>query len=301
VGAARFLDGLARILPPERLFIVGNVGDDAEIHDLHISPDLDTVVYTLAGLAHRENGWGIQGDTFRCLEALGKLGADTWFQLGDRDLATNLYRTNLLRAGVPLSEVTARITAALGVRAAVVPATDQRLRTMVATAAGELDFQTYFVRRRSRDTVRGLGFAGARQARPAPGILEAIQHAAAIVLCPSNPFISIGPILAVPGIRDALRRTSAPIAAISPIVGGKAMKGPAARMMRSLGKPVSAAGVAELYRDFVNVFILDQADARFASKVEALEMRPVVTDTVMRGLPEKKALARVTLEALGLR
>lgn len=302
VGAARFLDGLARVIGPERLWIIGNVGDDAEIHGLHISPDLDTVVYTLAGLAHREHGWGIRGDTFHCLEALGRLGGDTWFQLGDRDLATNLYRTNRLRAGAWLSEVTAEIASALGVRATVVPATDQRLRTLVETsAAGELDFQTYFVRRRARDTVRGLRFAGARKARPAPGVIEAIEQAAGVVLCPSNPFISIGPILAVPGIRDALRRTSAPIAAISPIVGGKALKGPAARMMRSLGKPVSALGVAELYRDFVNVFVLDQTDARLSGKVEALEMRAVVTDTIMRGLPEKKALAKVALDAMGLR
>ncbi len=301
VGAARFLDGLARVAGPERLCIIGNVGDDAEIHGLHIAPDLDTVMYTLAGLAHREHGWGIEGDTFRCLEALGRLGGETWFQLGDRDLATHLYRTERLRAGATLSQVTREIAAALGVRAAIVPATDQRVRTMVRTPAGELDFQTYFVRRRAGDAVRGLRYAGARQASAAPGVLEAIAQAAAVVLCPSNPFISIGPILAVPGVRQALRRARCPVVAISPIVGGKALKGPAARMMRSLGHPVSAFGVAQLYRDFVKVFVLDQVDARKAREIEGLGMRAVVTNTIMAGMREKRALARAVLAAAGVR
>ncbi len=301
MGAARFLDGLARVAGPERLCIIGNVGDDAEIHGLHIAPDLDTVMYTLAGLAHREHGWGIEGDTFRCLEALGRLGGETWFQLGDRDLATHLYRTERLRAGATLSQVTREIAAALGVRAVIVPATDQRVRTMVRTPAGELDFQTYFVRRRAGDAVRGLRYAGARQASAAPGVLEAIAQAAAVVLCPSNPFISIGPILAVPGVRQALRRARCPVVAISPIVGGKALKGPAARMMRSLGHPVSAFGVAQLYRDFVKVFVLDQVDARKAREIEGLGMRAVVTNTIMAGMREKRALARAVLAAAGVR
>jgi LPPG:FO 2-phospho-L-lactate transferase len=298
VGAARFLDGLSHVAGPERLFVIGNVGDDAEIHGLHISPDLDTVLYTLAGAAHRRQGWGLQGDTSRCLEALASLGGETWFRLGDRDLATHLYRTGRLRGGASLTGVTRELARAHGIRAAIVPATDSRLRTMVRTLGGELAFQDYFVRRRARDAVRGLRFEGARKARPAPGVIEAIARASAIVLCPSNPFISIGPILAVPGVREALRRTSALVAAISPIVGGKALKGPAARMMRSLGQPVSAYGVARLYRDFVNVFVLDRLDARYAPRIEALGMRAVVTNTIMCGRREKRMLAKAVLAAL---
>lgn len=300
VGAARFLDGLTRIIASERLFIIGNVGDDAEIHGLHISPDLDTVMYTLAGISHREQGWGIQGDTFHCLDALGRLGTENWFRLGDRDLATHIYRTERLRRGVSLSEVTRELAEALGVRASLVPVTDQRLRTLVQTPQGTLEFQKWFVERRARDAVTGVRCAGLRTARPVVGMLEHIRTAAGVILCPSNPFISIGPILAVRGIRETLRNTAAPIAAISPIVGGRALKGPAARMMKSMGMQVSASGVAELYRDFVNIFIVDAVDRSQAGKIERLGMRAVVTGTVMTGLREKKALAGVVLKAMGL-
>jgi LPPG:FO 2-phospho-L-lactate transferase len=293
VGAARFLDGLVRVIDPARLWIVGNTADDTEMHGLHISPDLDTVAYTLAGLANPQHGWGLAGDTFHCLEALRKLGAEAWFQLGDRDLATHLYRTARLREGATLTRVTAELTTAWGLPSKLVPMTDQRVRTLVKTRGSVVDFQTYFVRRRARDTVLGVTFDGARRARPAPGLLQAIRQAAGIIICPSNPIISIGPILAVPGIRDALRKSAATVAAISPIVGGRALKGPAARMMKSLGMRVSALGVAELYRDFVDVFILDQVDASQAAKVEALGMRVVVTDTIMTSMAKKKALARV--------
>jgi LPPG:FO 2-phospho-L-lactate transferase len=300
VGAARFLEGLARVVDPCRLWIIGNTGDDTEMHGLHISPDLDTVAYTLAGLANPQHGWGLAADTFHCLEALRKLGAEAWFQLGDRDLATHLYRTERLREGATLTQVTAELVAAQGLRMRLLPMTDQRVRTLVKTRRGVLDFQTYFVRRRARDTVLGVTFDGARKARPAAGLLQAIRQAAGIIVCPSNPIISIGPILAVPGIREALRKSAAPVAAISPIVGGRALKGPAARMMKSLGMRVSAAGVAEMYRDFVDVFVLDWVDARQASKVEALGMRVEVTDTIMTSLARKRALARVVVGALGL-
>jgi LPPG:FO 2-phospho-L-lactate transferase len=299
VGAARFLDGLARTLAPERLFIIGT-GDDAEIHGLHISPDLDTVTYTLAGLADRQRGWGIRGDTFRCLEALGRLGSDTWFQLGDRDLATHLHRSQRLREGSTLSEVTREIAAALGVRSSVVPMSDDRVRTRICTAAGELEFQTYFVKRRARDRVGGLRFDGAENARPAPGVLQAIADAEAIIVCPSNPFISIGPILAIPGMREALANRRERVAAISPIVGGRALKGPAAAMMKSLRVRASAAEVAKMYADFVSVFVLDEIDRKQVSEVAGLEMRPVVTNTVMRGPHERKALARAVARELGL-
>lgn len=296
VGAARFLDGLARVVDPGRLFIVGNTADDTELHGLHISPDLDTVAYTLAGRSNPKHGWGIEGDTFHCLQALRDLGADAWFQLGDRDLATHLYRTDRLRQGATLSEVTRELAAAWGVKSAIVPMSDDRVRTIVKTRRGLLDFQTYFVRRQSRDTVLGIEFDGARRARPAPGLLDAIGNTAGVIVCPSNPIISIGPILSVPGIRATLRKT--PVVAISPIVGGRALKGPAARMMKSLGMRVSALGVAELYRDFLDVFILDRQDARLATKVEALGIRAIVTDTIMTSIARKKALARAALDAL---
>lgn len=298
VGAARFLDGLARVLAPERLFIVGNTGDDAEIHSLHISPDLDTVTYTLAGLADPERGWGIRGDSFRCLEALGRLGAETWFQLGDRDLATHLYRTERLRQGDTLAQVTAGIAAALGVRAAIVPMSNDRVRTRICTPSGELEFQTYFVQRRARDTVVSLRFDGAAEAAPSPGLIEAIAEAEAVILCPSNPFISIGPILAVPGVRDALRQRRERVAAISPIVAGRALKGPAARMMKSMHLRPAAVEVARLYSDFAGVFVLDETDGTQAAEVKALGVRPLVTNTIMRGLRERKALARAVVREL---
>ena len=300
VGAARFLDGLTRVIAPERVFIIGNTADDAEIHGLHISPDLDTVTYTLAGLANPQQGWGIRGDSFRCLEALGRLGADTWFQLGDRDLATHLYRTERLRQGATLSAVTSEITAALKVRSALVPMSNERVRTRICTASGELEFQNYFVKRRARDRVAGMHFQGASEAVAAPGVLEAIADAEAVIVCPSNPFISIGPILAVPGIREALQRIRGRVLAISPIVGGRALKGPAARMMKSMGLRASAAEVAKLYQDFVEVFVLDEVDCKQAVRVEALEIRPVVTNTIMSGLRERKDLAQVVAREMGI-
>lgn len=298
VGAARFLDGLARVLTPERLFIIGNTGDDAEIHGLRISPDLDTVAYTLAGLSDRQRGWGIRGDSFRCLEALGRLGGETWFQLGDRDLATHLFRTERLRHGASLDVVTAEIAAALGVRSSLVPMSNDRVRSRICTPLGELEFQRYFVERRARDSVAGVRFEGAEQATPAPGALSAITTAEAIVVCPSNPFISIGPILAVPGIREALRQRRERVAAISPIVGGRALKGPAAAMMKSMKLRPAAAEVARLYADFVGVFVLDEIDSKQSAQVESLGMRPVVTNTIMRGLRERKSLARVVAREL---
>ena len=298
VGAARFLDGLARVLAPERLFIIGNTGDDAEIHGLHISPDLDTVAYTLAGLSDRQRGWGLRGDSFRCLEALGRLGGETWFQLGDRDLATHLFRTDRLRAGVPLDVITAEIAAALGVRAVLVPMSNDRVRSRICTSSGELEFQRYFVERRARDRVAAVRFEGAEQASPAPGVLQAIADAEAVIVCPSNPFISIGPILAVPGIRDALRERRERVAAISPIVGGRALKGPAAAMMKSMKLRPAAVEVARLYADFAGVFVFDQMDRKQGGEVKSFGIRPVVTNTIMRGLRERKSLARAVVQAL---
>ena len=299
VGAARFLDGLVRVIPPKDVFVIGNTGDDAEIHGLHISPDLDTVTYTLAGLANPVHGWGLRGDTFHNLRALGRLGAETWFQLGDRDLATHLFRTERLRAGAKLSDVTREISAALGVKAAIVPMSDDPVRTMVETRAGLLEFQDYFVRRQARDAVREVRFHGSERAKPTAGVQNAIIHADAVVFCPSNPIISIGPILSVPGIRQALERRRGPTVAISPIVGGRALKGPAAKMMRGLKMSASALGVARIYRGLVNVFVLDKEDETEAARVESLGMRAIVTDTIMSGLSKKKALARAVMKTLG--
>jgi LPPG:FO 2-phospho-L-lactate transferase len=301
VGAARFLDGLARVLAPERLFVIGNTADDAEIHGLHISPDLDTVTYMLAGLSDRERGWGIRGDSFRCLEALGRLGGETWFQLGDCDLATHLYRTERLREGASLTQVTAEITKALGVRASVLPMSDDRVRSRICTASGEIEFQTYFVKRRASDKVAGVRFDGAEQAKPAAGVIEAIEWAEAIIVCPSNPFISVGPILAIPGIRDALRKRREQVVAISPIVGGRALKGPADAMMKSMGLRPAAAEVARLYQDFAGSFVLDEVDRKQAKEVETMEVRPIITNTIMRGLRERKALARTVAAELGVK
>lgn len=293
VGAARFLDGLTRVLPPGRIFIIGNTGDDAEMHGLHVSPDLDTVTYTLAGLSDRQRGWGIRGDTFRCLESLGKLGSPTWFQLGDRDLATHLYRTERLRQGASLSNITSEITAALKVESTIVPMSDDRVRTRICTPSGELDFQTYFVKRRARDRVVSIRFEGASAAAPAQGVIEAIEKAETVILCPSNPFISIGPILSIPGIREALRRRRERVIGISPIVGGRALKGPAARMMKNMRRRPSPVEVAKLYLDFMGVLVLDEIDRKCAPQVEDLGVRAVVTNTIMNGLRQRKGLARV--------
>ena len=300
VGAARFLDGLARVVSPERLLVVGNTADDAEIHGLHVSPDLDTVMYTLAGLAHPEHGWGLRGDSFRCLEALGRLGAETWFQLGDVDLATHLFRTERLREGRTLAEVTAELAKAFGVRARLVPMSNSPVRSMIETASGGLEFQTYFVRRHARDRVLGVRWHGIEAARPAPGILESIGKAEAIIVCPSNPFISIGPILAIPGIREALRQNRSRVVAISPIVGGRALKGPAARMMKSMRLRVAASEVAKLYSDFLGVFVLDEKDSKQSVEIEQLGIRAVVTNTIMSGLKERRALAKTVVRELNV-
>ena len=298
VGAARFLEGALAAFPPAEVVAIVNVGDDIEIAGLHISPDLDTVTYTLAGLVNPDTGWGVRGDRFTALDRLRALGGSGWFTLGDTDLGTHLYRTERLRAGAPLSAVTAEIAAASGVGCAILPVTDGRLRTIVQTDAGELPFQEYFVRRRQTDVVRGLRFEGAESVAPAPGVQEALSEARAIVIAPSNPFLSIGPVLAVPGLRDCLLTTAAPVAAVSPIVAGAAIKGPAAAIMRSLGHDVSALGVARLYADLIDVFVIDEQDAALVPVIEReTGVRCLATQTLMHGPAEKRALAQRTVEA----
>ena len=298
VGAARFLDGLAGVIPAAEITVIGNTGDDLEVHGLSVSPDLDTVTYTLAGVVDPAQGWGVAGDTFECLDHLERFGSDTWFRLGDRDLATHIYRTSLLRSGLPLSDVTLRISRSLGVRSRIIPMSNDRVRTWVETGQGRLDFQTYFVKRQARDQVNGVEFVGAETAQPAPDVIEEIRAAKAVIVAPSNPIISIGPILAIPGIREALRETKAAVSAVSPIVAGRALKGPTARMMEGLGMEASALSVAELYRDFADFFVLDQQDRTLSDRVEALGMKPVTTNTVMASAVLKKELARTTLRAM---
>ena len=301
VGAARFLEGLVQVALPQTVTVVVNVGDDFELAGLSISPDLDTVTYTLAGRVNPETGWGLRDDTFTTLNALAALGGPTWFRLGDRDLATHLYRTQRLRAGAPLSVISGEIARALGVTCRILPATDGRLRTTVQTDAGALAFQDYFVRRRQQDDVRGIRFEGADGCVAAPGVSDAIRGARAVIVAPSNPFVSIGPILAVPGLRDCLLTSRAPVAAVTPIIGGAAVKGPAAAMLGSLGHDVSALGVARLYQDLVDVFVLDQADAAAAPALEReTGMRSAVTQTLMTDAAAKQALAAAVLEALGV-
>ncbi len=297
VGAARFLRGLVAVAPPDRVTAIVNTADDIELHGLRISPDLDTVTYTLAGLADAERGWGVARDTFAALAALRRLGApDCWFQLGDRDLATHLRRTALLAAGRSLTQATQAIGAALGVRSRVLPMTDQRVTTRILTDSGELHFQEYFVRDACRPPVRGIRFDGLQEAYPSPEVLEAVSNASLVIVAPSNPVISIGPILALPGMRDALRAVH-PVIAITPLIGGRAVKGPTVPLMQALGLEAQADAVASLYADFLTAFVLDETDAPRADRVRAAGVRPAVAQTLMDTPAAAEALARVVLEA----
>lgn len=298
VGAARFLEGVVQIAPPEDITVISNIGDDEEFFGLHVSPDIDIVIYTLAGAIDIEKGWGLEDETFNTLDALGRFGYETWFGLGDRDLATHVHRTDLLRNGATLSEATRAIVEAFGLKLTLVPVSDDRVRTIVQTDAGELPFQEYFVKRRTEDTVRGVRFEGAEMARPAPGVLDAVLAADLVAIAPSNPVVSIGPLLAVPGVRDALRATDAKIVAVSPIIGGRTIKGPADRMMSSMGMTPTALGVAETYQDFLDALVIDDEDRPLAPQIDALGVRAVVAPTIMRGPAEKRALAEVVLGAV---
>jgi LPPG:FO 2-phospho-L-lactate transferase len=272
---------------------IGNVGDDLEMWDLHVSPDLDTIMYTLAGLLDEERGWGVRGDTYQAMAVAEQAGRETWFTLGDQDAGLHMLRTRMLKKGEPLSTVTQKLAEGLEVGVRLLPATDDRLRTKIQTADGELDFQEWFVRRRHADRVDGVRFEGAAESRPAPGVVEAIAEADVVVIAPSNPFVSIRPILAVPGIEEVLREKR--VAAVSPLVGGKALRGPLAEMMASLGHEPGASGVRGLYGDLVSIFVLDREDSALAGEVPGA----VVSDTVMV-LPERRAeVGRGLLEAIG--
>lgn len=300
VGGSRFLCALASVVEPARITAIINTGDDEEFHGLHVSPDPDIVTYALAGEVDQERGWGLRGDTFNWLASLERYGRETWFQIGDRDLATHLHRTRRLREGAALSEITGDIARAFGVRPRLLPMSDQRVRTIVETDAGDLAFQEYLVKRRAKDAVRGARFDGAAAARPAPGVLDAIRDADAILLAPSNPIGSIGPILAVPGIRDALASARVPRLGISPVVGGRSLQPPAAEMLDGLGFEVSVEGVARVYSGLIDALIVDTADAADAPAVEAAGLRPIVTHTIMRGPGRAASLARAALRAAGI-
>ncbi len=297
-GAAKFLQGLQQVIAPREITAIVNTGDDLTWWGLHVSPDVDSVTYGLAGVLSKARGWGVDGDTFECLARMRALGQPAWFSLGDRDLATHLYRTHRLAQGATLTEVTQELAERLGVAARILPMTNDRVETRVTTAAGDLSFQEYFVRERHSVVVTDVSVAGAEKAQPAPGVLQAIASAEAIIIAPSNPITSIGPILAVPGILDALRSTNARIAAISPIIGGDAVSGPAADLMRMRGLAVSGVGIAQAYRDFLDVLVADQQDAAQRADIAALGVRAHFCDTMMTSDEKKAALASAVLEAV---
>jgi LPPG:FO 2-phospho-L-lactate transferase len=297
VGAARFLTGLTKLVKEEDLSVIVNTGDDIEMFGLHVSPDIDIVTYTLAGVVDDEKGWGIKNDTFQCLEMLKKMGLETWFSIGDRDFATHIFRTDLLHKGFTLSKVTEEICQRMGLKVNIVPMTDDKFETWIKIEEGLVHFEEYFVKRQARDKVLGVEFVGAANAKPAPKVVDSILNAERVVICPSNPIVSIGTILSVDGVRDALRKTSAKIVGVSPIVAGAPVKGPADKLLRGLGFEVSAFSVAKLYEDFLDTFVIDVKDADEKGRIEQLRINVKVTDTVMKRLQDKIRLAKTVLES----
>ena len=294
VGGAKLALGLARTLPPDQLTIVVNTGDDECFHGLHVSPDLDTVMYTLAGLANPETGWGLAQESFHALGMLRRYRAETWFSLGDKDLATHIRRTQLLREGRSLSEVTAELAGCLRIVGPIVPMSDQPVRTVLETDAGDLPMQQYFVKHGSQPRVRSIRYDGAEQALPSPSFAEALKQVGMVVFCPSNPFLSLGPILAIPGVREGLATAPNKIA-VSPIIGGAALRGPAAKIMAELGYPASCVGVARQYQGICDYFLLDQRDAGLSPEIEELGMTPLVAPIIMQSDDDKIALANYVL------
>src|SRR5580704_16758214 len=294
-GGAKFVDGLQQVVPPEEITLIVNTGDDLLWWGLYVSPDIDSITYVLSGLLSGERGWGVNGDTFLCLQAMGQLGEPTWFHTGDRDLAVHLLRSRLLAEGKTLSEATSTISGKLGVKARILPMSNSRVETRVDTPSGELSFEEYFVQRWYQDPVNSVRFAGASDAEPAPGVIEAILSADAVLIAPSNPITSIGPILSVPGIREALRTARGKVAAVSPIIGNAPVAGPAGILMAAQGFPCSIAGVSKAYEDFLDVLICDTRDARAAETLRKQGLRVQCTQTVMRSAEDRAALARTAL------
>jgi LPPG:FO 2-phospho-L-lactate transferase len=297
-GGAKFVEGLRQVAPAQELTFVVNTGDDLQWWGLYVSPDLDSITYGLSGLLSRERGWGVKGDTFFCLQAMGELAEPTWFHVGDRDLAVHLLRSRMLAEGKTLTEATTEICTKLGVQARILPMSNSRVETRVDTPVGELSFQEYFVQRWYQDPVKAVRFAGATEAEAAPGVVEAILSASAVIVAPSNPITSIGPILSVPGIREALSKTPATVAAVSPIVAGAAVSGPAGVLMAAQGFPVSIAGVAQAYEGFLDILIADLRDAEAARQLTRPGLRVHCTNTIMRNADDKAKLARTILALL---
>jgi LPPG:FO 2-phospho-L-lactate transferase len=297
-GGAKLVDGLAQSVPPEEITLVVNTGDDLLWWGLYVSPDIDSIVYVLSGMLSRERGWGVNGDTFHCLQAMGQLAEPTWFHAGDRDLAMHILRSRLLAEGQTLSQATATITAKLGVKARVLPMSDSRVETRVDTPSGELSFEEYFVQRWYQDPVKAVRFAGATDAKPAPGVIEAITSADAVLIAPSNPVTSIGPILAVPGIREALLRARGKVAAVSPIVGSTPVAGPAGILMQAQGLACSVAGVADAYKDFLDLLVCDLRDERAANELRGNGLQVLCTQTVMRSAEDRATLAHEVLASV---
>ncbi len=298
IGGTKLISGFSKLLSKNQLTIIGNTGDDLELFGLRICPDLDTVIYTLGNLVNTETGWGIKDDSFICLDALKHLGEPSWFNLGDRDLATHLWRTSLMKKGVSLSQVTEKMCQILGVNCKLLPMTDSHTPTYLMTNQGKLHLQEYLIREKCNPVVQKLIYENIQNASPAPGISEAILNADGVILCPSNPFISIGPILAVPGIRELLVQTDAPIFAITPIVNQRALKGPTAKMLKELDYPVSPVAIATLYRDFLDIFVLDNQDVQMRKEIETMGLKVIVTNTIMNNDQEKTRLASELLEIL---
>ena len=297
-GGAKFVDGLRQVVPSKDLTMIVNTGDDLEWWGLYVSPDLDSITYVLAGLLSKERGWGVKGDTFFCLQAMGDLGEPIWFHTGDRDLAVHLLRTKLLKQGKTLSEISAEIATKMGVEARILPMSNARVETRVDTPIGELSFEEYFVQRWYQDPVNSVRFAGIESAEPAPGVIEAIISATIVLLAPSNPITSIGPILAVPGIMDALKQTRAPVAAVSPIIGNSAVSGPAGILMAAKGLPVSIAGVAQAYGEFLDILVVDNRDAKAAEELKKSGLRVHCANTIMSTADGKVELARRVLSLM---
>jgi LPPG:FO 2-phospho-L-lactate transferase len=294
-GGAKFVDGLRRVVPPEELAIIVNTGDDHEWWGLYISPDIDSITYVLADLLSSERGWGVRGDTFHCLQAMKELGEPAWFSVGDRDLATHLLRTDLLSRGQTLSQATDHIAGKFGVRSHILPMSDMRVETRIDTPAGDLSFEEYFVKRWYQDPVNSVRFAGVSESVPAPGVLKAIGSAQAVLIAPSNPVTSIGPILAVPGIREALRSTSAPVVAVSPLIGSAAVSGPAANLMTAQGLEVSIGGIADAYREFIDILLVDDSDSEAAAALCSDRLQVHCTNILMRTPEDRTRIARETL------
>lgn len=297
-GGAKFVDGLQQVIAPEELTLIVNTGDDLLWWGLYVSPDIDSITYVLSGMLSKERGWGVKGDTFFCMQHMGQLGQPIWFHAGDRDLAVHILRSKLLAEGKTLSEVTAEIADKLGVKARILPMSNSRVETRVLTPLGELSFEEYFVQRWYQDPVESVRFAGAADAEPAPGVIDAIVNADLVLLAPSNPITSIGPILAVPGVREALHKTKGRIAAVSPIVAGQAVAGPAGILMAAQGLPVSVAGVAQAYHDFLDMLIIDLRDAESADELQKSGLRVHAAKTVMRTSEDKADLATAVLTAV---